>query len=812
MGDFNSGWHHNDSSTTRVAPWGESAHLSIHRPPTTPDTREHTCTFQRSLTGVNVIDHALFTAHRGIIPTLTHTITDPVWATITDHRPVIFDILINNFSDDQHYNRILPPEYKKPPPVELSLVAWNRTPDSDGNIPAPPKNIQKYQKILRKRLSAELAHPPQSLQAAADSLLHVSLASVAAAKQVSSTTRGQDGWTPIFMALKAELVATVSILFEVNKIEALHISQEDRQLLITQAIHRVTEIWSKKVRTLLTCDSIKHPMHDTTTCPTCQQKQLSLESSTRWRLCPPAAARKTAIAVLPNIRKLLHGKERTRFRYLAKQSIAKVQQLQDQGRWGRIFKTLTSTVTPYTLDTLILSNGSTTDNKHAISTITTHYFHDWFKNKVYLDFGFHIKDADVQRLLTDKDYFISEHQATRVPDKYLSIIWESLNSPRSKLSRPTREQIPVSTDMAHIIQAIPTREEYDSCLASTSNTTVGGMSGLTYSMMKAWPEELSTFVFNALLAHWAGKQTPEFWKWRWLCPKPKVSDNVQLSDLRPLVLVEVTRKLWISITINRIKALWDREQLLLQSQHAYRSKHGTDSAMIQIINAFEQARETCADLWVSSWDVKRAFDSVGRNVQIAVWLRLGVPLDIARYLALIDAEGLTVVRTPLAQEMWHKRQYNAFDTTTDWSAPLPPCNPHSCLDPPLAYPCERGTGQGDVPSTLQWNGFYDILLTALDSVKTGRFYTQSTLHHKHLPDNAFADDTLSFAADHHTLQEKANIVSAFSIVFGTDLRDDKLLLLWHRRPHPSAPGRPNRPHPRRHPPLAPKYSPHPNRW
>jgi hypothetical protein len=141
---------------------------------------------------------------------------------------------------------------------------------------------------------------------------------------------------------------------------------------------------------------------------------------------------------------------------------------------------------------------------------------------------------------------------------------------------------------------------------------------------------------------------------------------------------------------------------------------------------------------------------------------------------MIDAQGLTVVRTPLAQEMWHKRSYNAFKTDIDWSTPQPPCNPHTCLDPPLAYPCERGTGQGDVPSTLQWNRFYDILLTALDSVKSGRFFTQSTLNHKHLPDNAFADDTLSFAADHDTLQEKANIVSAFSIIFGTDLRADKL--------------------------------------
>ena len=284
----------------------------------------------------------------------------------------------------------------------------------------------------------------------------------------------------------------------------------------------------------------------------------------------------------------MHGKERSRYRYLAKQSIARVQQLQDQGRWGRIFKTIMSSTTPYTLDTLTLPNGSITDNKHAISTVTTHYFHDWFKNKVYLDFGFHKKDADIQRLLSDKNYFLAEHQPTNVPDRYLNILWDALRSPKPKLERVTKKKLTVATDMANIIQAPPTREEYNSCLASTGNTTVGGMSGLTYSMMKAWPEELADFVFTALLAHWEGKETPEFWRWRWLCPKPKVSDNVQLSDLRPLVLVEVTRKLWISISINRIKALWDREQLLLHSQHAYRAKHGSHDPNHKCIRASQR--------------------------------------------------------------------------------------------------------------------------------------------------------------------------------------------------------------------------------
>jgi len=681
-------------------------------------------------------------------------------------------------SDDQHRNRILHPEYKRPPLAELSLAGWNRSPDSQGNIPPPPKKIQRFRDLLHKSLAAELAHPPRTLEAASALLLKVSLASVAITNKINRVTRGQDGWSPLFMSIKAELFATVTMMHEVARIDALHLTALDRQNLIAQAVFRITETWAKKLKRLLICEFRHLPTHNATTCPTCHQRTLSMEATSRWRLCPPSCVHKTAKQVIPHIKMLIHGKERARMRSLLKRSIAKVQQLHDQGRVGRLIRNILSTESPYTLDTLTLPNGSTTDNKHAIHTTVSHYFYDWFKRKIYLNFGFHKPDADIQRLLDDEDFFVSEHQVTNVPDRLLRLAWSALKSPNDRLNKTHHKKTTVRSHMQATLQALPSRSEYDNCLSATGNTTVGGITGLTYSMMKAWEPELADLVFDALVQFWESKTSPEFWNWRWICPKPKVTENVQLSDLRPLVLVEVTRKLWVSITTNRIKALWDKSDLLQHTQHAYRSKHGTDSALIQIINAFEQARETCTDLWISSWDVKRAFDSVDRNVQIAVWLRLGVPRDIANYLSLLDANGKTLIRTPLAQETWHKKGYAGFNTTTNWSDPINAPDPYTCDDPPLTFPCERGTGQGDVSSTLQWNGFYDILLTALSTVQTGKFYTQSTLLNKALPDNAFADDTLSFSSDKPTIQEKADIVSAFSIIFGTDLRADKLRNLY----------------------------------
>ena len=332
----------------------------------------------------------------------------------------------------------------------------------------------------------------------------------------------------------------------------------------------------------------------------------------------------------------MHGKQRMRLRENSKTSIRRAQRLSQQGRWGRIIKTIMSNnAAPYTLDTLKLSDGTVTDNKYTIHRECTNFFaREWFGNKPHLNFGFHKPDADIMRLLTDEDYFYREHLA-------ISIIWRALQAPSVKLDTPEANSSSLRLQMASVISEPPTREEYNRCLASTGNTTVGGMSGLTYSMMKAWPEEVTDQAFAALLQLWEDKSTPEWWQWRWMCPKPKVTEDVKLTDLRPLVLVEVTRKLWTGIIITRIKNLWEREQLLHQGQHAFRSKHGTDTATLQLINALEQARESCAQIFLSSWDMKRAFDSVAKNVLAASWIRLGVPHDIAMWLTNLDTNGKT---------------------------------------------------------------------------------------------------------------------------------------------------------------------------
>ena len=56
----------------------------------------------------------------------------------------------------------------------------------------------------------------------------------------------------------------------------------------------------------------------------------------------------------------------------------------------------------------------------------------------------------------------------------------------------------------------------------------------------------------------------------------------------------------------------------------------------------EETEECAADQYLSSWDIKRAFDRVPKNILILSWTRLGVPQDVAAYLVGLDTAGTTV--------------------------------------------------------------------------------------------------------------------------------------------------------------------------
>ena len=125
-------------------------------------------------------------------------------------------------------------------------------------------------------------------------------------------------------------------------------------------------------------------------------------------------------------------------------------------------------------------------------------------------------------------------------------------------------------------------------------------------------------------------------------------------------------------------------------------------------------------------------------------------------------DGRTIVGTPLAKATLQRRGTSAFH--------LHPSPPDLwCFDAVV------GTGQGDIPSPCNWNAFFDILLEALASSTLHPLYTRGLDHQiRATQDTAYADDLLSISATCAGLQSKADIVSAFCVIFGMDIAAPKL--------------------------------------
>ena len=89
-------------------------------------------------------------------------------------------------------------------------------------------------------------------------------------------------------------------------------------------------------------------------------------------------------------------------------------------------------------------------------------------------------------------------------------------------------------------------------------------------------------------------------------------------------------------------------------------------------------------------------------------------------------------------------------------------------------------GQGAVESCVIWNAVYDILLTALRLIRdrSDPLFFRDGFTLRTISAAAFADDLIALASTVAGMQLISDVVSAFTIVFGFDIRVDKLRTLF----------------------------------
>ena len=388
-------------------------------------------------------------------------------------------------------------------------------------------------------------------------------------------------------------------------------------------------------------------------------------------------------------------------------------------------------------------DGVRSTSPGRIHEIITRMFRDtWFNTPTAYS------NVDWSHVTSSETAFQQRAHSLNIPSDISSILWKSTNkrpAPNSKL------QVFQST-----VMNTPSFDDFTRELKNGSADSSGGPSGLTYGMMKTWPVRVQRAVYDALASNWVTKEIPDDWKWRWLLPIPKVEDPT-LKQLRPLSLMEVLRKLWSKLFVRRITDHLHESGCMNPNQHGGKGK-GTDSAVLEFLATLETAKELHSELFLSSWDLSRAFDCVARELLIFSFVRMGIPPGLAQYLVNIDADGLMVLQSPLALLI------------------LQSLGKPGLLQHDIPFHPERGTAQGGVDSALVFVLFIDILLCAIDIAmdNSDRFYL-SDIDGNLLPSApiGYIDDLIHSTATAKGLQRVADVVSGFCLFFGMDLNTTK---------------------------------------
>ena len=70
-----------------------------------------------------------------------------------------------------------------------------------------------------------------------------------------------------------------------------------------------------------------------------------------------------------------------------------------------------------------------------------------------------------------------------------------------------------------------------------------------------------------------------------------------------------------------------------------------------MIQALETGKELKTQVYISFWDMKRAFDALPKPLLVFSWIRMGAPADLAEYLVAMDWGDHSLVRSPSASPL-----------------------------------------------------------------------------------------------------------------------------------------------------------------
>ena len=341
-----------------------------------------------------------------------------------------------------------------------------------------------------------------------------------------------------------------------------------------------------------------------------------------------------------------------------------------------------------------------------------------------------------------------------LPPRTQEDIGRLLDTMRIKVNATVRAELDAAL---HADISFETFREY---IFGRKGKTTPGLTGVTANMLKGMDalidepdsDSLLALLHTTLHQFWDQKEVPEAWLDRIMALIPKSADKQTLDNLRPIMLLDTTRKIWLSILSHRQQSILMANNCLNHAQCGGIPGSGTEDAILAIQNCIEDAHEFKQELHILGADKKKAFDSPSQFIIYMAWRRLGIPHDIAMYYKQCDKNNRVRPKTT-----------HFINQPND-------CEP---------FHAECGVPQGDPLSCPSYGAIEDIIVDFLDThlAETDPYLfadNHGTLH----PQRAtlFVDDLTTVSRSRQGTQRTLELLQAAGIVLNIHLNPQKT---WH---------------------------------
>jgi len=462
-------------------------------------------------------------------------------------------------------------------------------------------------------------------------------------------------------------------------------------------------------------------------------------------------------SAIKGLRRQLHGRRRQQKRQMISDRVAKMETLRAQNKLGDLIAAL-GDKPRMTLDmsSVVDDNDRLVTHPFDVHETVVDNFARWFSTPDNLDPAAAALDREPHRW--------KQLMGQNIPAAIVKDNPPPLLATDSKIPIPLQERIrhvcqrkvseSVMADIQAAMEEPISLSDFRDMINRLKWGKAPGPSMLTTNMIKLWPPEVVEWAHRAMNIMWEARYSPDWWGDRVLCPAPKKPDSNALTNMRPIALYEILRKMWTGGIVAKIQTVWHRHNVLHPGQHGYRWRQGTDTALIRLINSMEDHEDSATEQYGTLWDIRRCFDSISKNLMKLAWSRLGVPDDTLEWFLDLDHQGLTFIWSPHMADNCEPRSEAAMRSKDG----------HFIHKSDLGFVAQRGCGQGDTLSAAVFTAVYDILLTLLDP-------------DDQTSDIAYADDLTTMADTAAESQRRATLVSAFCAFTGLEMGPSKILAL-----------------------------------